>query len=92
MLDFPTKNTYIYEKEYSIPKSWVIRVNRAVISFSRLRRRAVSVSPELLPATDSRESRCICVSEMSSYLIQGRWREREVRLLALHRLTVALSV
>lgn len=31
----------------------------------------------------------ICVSEMSSYLIQGRRREREVRLPALHRLTVA---
>lgn len=31
----------------------------------------------------------ICVSEMSSYLIQGRQREREVRLPALHRLMVA---
>lgn len=29
----------------------------------------------------------ICVSEMSSYLIQGRRREREVRLPALYRLT-----
>jgi len=31
----------------------------------------------------------ICVSEMSSYLIQGRRREREVRLPALYSLTVA---